>query len=223
MSGPYQTRPRRRFPAVTLLLILSIILAYYSEIFYLSGQQIVSLLAFSTNALIAGKVWTLVTAIYVHASPAHLYGNMLFLFIFGSALESEVGGKKMIGLFFLGGALTFLLGIPFYAPNAELVGASAAIFTLSGAIMLINPTRLTIIILPVGLVAILFFLLNIYYVSSGVGGNVAYISHLIGFLIGVPFGIAWSKRWLRNLGITLFMLAVFVLIVYFVLRLFVTG
>ncbi|MFI5420786.1 MAG: rhomboid family intramembrane serine protease [Nitrososphaerales archaeon] len=214
---------RRRFPAATLLLILSIILAYYLEVTQLTSQQILSQLAFSTNALIAGKIWTLVTALYVHASPEHLYGNMLFLFIFGSALEYEVGAKKTIGLFFFGGVMTFLVGIPFYAPNAELVGASAAIFTLSGAIMLVNPTRLTIIILPVGLVAILFFLLNIYYVSSGVGGNVAYISHVIGFLLGVPFGIAWSRRWLRNLGITLLMLVIFVVIVYFVLRLFVAG
>jgi membrane associated rhomboid family serine protease len=222
MSG-LQQRRALYFPVATLLLILSVILAYYAEVLYLSGEQILSLLAFSTNALIQGKVWTLVTAIYVHASPAHLFGNMLFLFIFGSALESEVGVKKMMGLFFLGGVLTFLLGIPFYAPNAELVGASAAIFTLSGAIMLINPTRLTIIILPVGLVAILFFLLNIYYVSTGVGGNVAYVSHVIGFLIGVPFGIAWSKRWLRNLGITLLMLGIFVIAVYFLLRLMVSG
>ncbi|MDA4131140.1 MAG: rhomboid family intramembrane serine protease [Thaumarchaeota archaeon] len=207
-----------RFPAATILLILSIIIAFFLEVVYLSSAEIVDLFAFSTNALIAGKLWTLVTALYVHASTAHLLGNMFFLFIFGAALESEVGGKKMLGLFFLGGVLTFLLGVPFYAPNAVLVGASAAIFTLSSAIMLINPTRLTIIILPVGLVAILFFLLNIYYVSTGIGGNVAYISHVIGFLIGIPFGIALSKKWLRNLGITLLMLAVFAVVVFILIR-----
>ena len=216
--------PRRRhFPIATILLILSIIVAYYLELSELTAHQIITYLAFSTNALIAGKIWTLVTALYVHASPEHLYGNMLFLFIFGSALESEVGAKKTVGLFFFGGVLTFLIGIPFYAPGAELVGASAAIFTLSGAIMLVNPTQLTIIILPVGLVAILFFLLNIYYVSSGVGGNIAYISHVIGFLLGIPFGIAWSRRWLRNLGITILMLVIFIVVVFFVLQLFVAS
>ena len=197
----------------TLALIASIIIAYFLEYSILSGSQIVSYLAFSTGGLLEGKIWTLVTALYVHASPLHLFGNMLFLFIFGAALEREVGGKKTVGLFFLGGVLTFLIGIPFYSINTPLVGASAAIFTLAGAIMLINPTKLTIIILPVGLVAILFFLLNLYDISINVGGNVAYYSHVIGFLTGIPFGAIWSKHPWKNLGITMLMLLVFVAVV----------
>lgn len=206
----------------TLALISSIIIAYFLEYSVLSGSQIVSYLAFSTISLLEGKIWTLVTALYVHVSLLHLFGNMLFLFIFGVALEREVGGKKTIGLFFLGGVLTFLIGIPFYPINTPLVGASAAIFTLAGAIMLIHPTKLTIIILPVGLVAILFFLLNLYDISINAGGNVAYYSHVIGFLTGIPFGAMWSKHPWKNLGITMLMLLVFVgvvLVIYLLLKL----
>ncbi len=202
----------------TISLILSIIAAYFLELSFLAPSRILSLFSFSTNSLLAGKVWTLVTALYVHAGLVHLFGNMLFLFVFGAALESEVGGKKTIGLFFLGGVLTFLIGIPFYPYSAELVGASAAIFTLSGAIMLINPSKLTIVILPVGLVAILFFLLNVYDVSIQAGGNVAYISHVIGFLIGVPFGAKWSRQPLRNFGVTILMLLIFLAIIFIVLQ-----
>lgn len=197
----------------TSLLIISIIAAFFLELAIATPSQILSILAFSTNNLLEGKVWTLVTALYVHASPLHLFGNMLFLFIFGTALEKEVGATRTIGLFFLGGILTFLIGIPFYPMSTGLIGASAAIFTLSAAIMLIHPTKLTIVILPVGLVAILFFLLNVYDVSTGAAGNVAYISHVIGFLIGVPFGAKWSKTPLRNLGITILMLLAFLLII----------
>jgi membrane associated rhomboid family serine protease len=193
----------------TLLLILSIIVAYFAEVAFLP-TNFPSYLGFSTEGLLHGEVWTLVTALYVHEGLIHLFGNMLFLFIFGAALEKEVGGARMVGLFFFGGILTFLIGIPFYKPDVILVGASAAIFTLAGAIMLIHPTRLTIIILPVGLVAILFFLLNLYDVSVGAGGNVAYVSHIIGFLLGIPFGASWSKHPWRNLGITLVMLVLFV-------------
>jgi membrane associated rhomboid family serine protease len=196
----------------TLLLILSIIIAYSLE-YSIFGQQVVTVLGFSTVALLNGRVWTLVTALYVHANFLHLFGNMLFLFIFGAALEREVGAKRMLGLFFLGGVATFLLGIPFYLENEYLIGASAAIFTLAGAIMLINPTRLTIILLPVGLVAILFFILNVYDVSIGAAGNVAYVSHVIGFLIGIPFGAKWSKHPLKNFGITVLMLVIFIAII----------
>jgi membrane associated rhomboid family serine protease len=161
-----------------------------------------------------GKVWTLVSALYVHANLLHLLGNMLFLFIFGAALESEVGGRRTVGLFFLGGVVTFLIGIPFYSETVYLIGASAAIFTLASAIMLIHPTKLTIIVLPVGLVAILFFLLNVYDVSIGAAGNIAYYSHVIGFLVGIPFGAKWSKRPLRNLGITILMLLIFIAVIF---------
>jgi membrane associated rhomboid family serine protease len=204
----------------TLLLILSIIVAFFLEYAFLPPSAILNLLAFSTDGLLSGQIWTPVTALYVHASYLHLFSNMVFLFVFGAALESEVGAKKTIGLFFFGGVVTFILGIPFYPPNVALIGASAAIFTLASAIMLIHPTKLTIIILPVGLVAILFFLLNVFEVATGASGGVAYISHVIGFLIGIPFGAAWSRSPWRNLAITILMLVIFLLVVWLVEMIF---
>lgn len=57
---------------VTLLLIVSIIVAYFVEYSLLTSQTVVGLLGFSTLSLLEGKVWTLVTALYVHASLLHL-------------------------------------------------------------------------------------------------------------------------------------------------------
>jgi len=36
-------------------------------------------LVFSLNNLQAGRIWTVVTAIFVHANLLHLVGNMIFL------------------------------------------------------------------------------------------------------------------------------------------------
>ena len=36
-------------------------------------------LVFSLSNLLAGRVWTVVTAIFVHANLLHLVGNMIFL------------------------------------------------------------------------------------------------------------------------------------------------
>jgi rhomboid family protein len=209
----------------TISLILSITVGYLLEAFSLNSGiltqgQVLSYFAFSTNNLLSGEAWTLVTGLYLHAGLVHLLGNMLFLFIFGEALEREVGGRRTVELFFFGGILTFIAGIPFYAKGTFLIGASAAIFTLSAAILLVRPTRLTIILLPVGLVAIIFFLLNVYEVSSGAAGDVAYISHVIGFLIGIPFGAAWSKQWLKNLGVTVLMLIIFIFIILITVYIF---
>ena len=173
-------------------------------------------LAFSLTNLQDGRIWTLVTAIFVHASLIHLLGNMIFLYVFGNTLESVTNSKKkMLTTFFVGGILSFPLSLPFFPPSASFVGASAAIFTLAAVVMLLKPLRFSwLLLMPVGMVAIVYFLYNAAAVYFNLQSNVAYISHVIGFLLGVPFGIAWSADWKKNLGISLILLAVYFVALY---------
>src|SRR5881296_2028477 len=53
-------------------------------------------LVFSYNNLQAGRLWTLVTALFVHGSPIHLLGNMIFLFVFGNTLEKTIGSHARL-------------------------------------------------------------------------------------------------------------------------------
>ena len=164
----------------------------------------------------AGRIWTLITAIFVHANLVHLIGNMIFLYVFGNTLESVTGSKqKMLTAFFVGGILSFPLSVPFFPPSASFVGASAAIFTLAAVVMLLKPLRFSwLLLMPVGMVAIVYFIYNVVAVYFNFQSNVAYVSHVIGFLLGIPFGIAWSPDWKKNLGISLILLAVYVAALY---------
>ncbi|MEJ5327862.1 MAG: rhomboid family intramembrane serine protease [Candidatus Bathyarchaeia archaeon] len=178
-------------------------------------DSIMEYLAFSGENMLKGKAWTLVTALFLHADLAHLLGNMLFLFVFGNTLEKEIGTGKTLSAFFIGGVLSFLLGVFFYPPQTFLIGASAAIFTLAAVAMLVKPLKFSFFFLmPVGLVAFIYFLYNVFAVYYGAEGNIAYISHVIGFLIGVPFGAAWGKNVLRNLLITIILFIVYLIIAY---------
>ena len=158
----------------------------------------------------------MVTAIFVHASVIHLLGNMIFLYAFGNTLESVTNSKKkLLIVFFVGGVLSFPLSIPFFPPSTSFVGASAAIFTLAAVDMLIKPLRWSwLLLMPVGMVAIVYFLYNAAAVYFNLQSDVAYISHVIGFLLGVPFGIAWSPDWKKNLGISLILLAIYFVALY---------
>ena len=86
---------------------------------------------FSWNNLLAGRVWTLFTALFLHASPTHLFGNLLFLFVFGNTLEKMVGRDYHLAVFFIGGFTAFneLLerthGHNFYDNRATLYSGSA--------------------------------------------------------------------------------------------------
>jgi membrane associated rhomboid family serine protease len=176
-------------------------------------------LIFSLNNLERGKVWTLAAALFVHASVLHLFGNMLFLFVFGSTLEKTVGPQKLLMIFITGGCVSFILALAFMPRGTGMLGASAAIFTLAGCVMLVRPLKFSWLFLaPQGLIAILYFLYNlvVVYEKSRIPGydpHVAYVAHIIGFLTGIPFGIAWSDHWRRNLLITLLLLGVYLVIV----------
>ena len=176
-------------------------------------------LAFSGNNLLLGRVWTPITALLLHADLMHLAGNMIFLFVFGNTLERELGSKKTLTAFFTGGILSFLLSASFYNPKIHMIGASAAIFTMTSIVMLVKPLKFSFIFLmPQGLVAIIYFIYNVAAVYFEVQGNVAFISHIMGFIIGIPMGIAWSKDWKRNLAITLALLILFYILQSFLLQ-----
>src|SRR2546421_6619838 len=174
----------------------------------------------SGNNLLQGRVWTLVTALFLHASPAHLLGNMLFLFVFGNTLEKMIGRDYHLAVFFIGGFTAFLLppALGIYSRDTGMLGASAAIFTLAACVMLMNPLKFSFLFMaPQGLVAMLYFLYNVVLVYTpslipGYDPSVAYIAHIIGFTVGIPFGIAWSLHWKKNLVISLGLFSIYLVI-----------
>jgi len=205
--------------ATNVLIILCFLASLYA--WYLGSKNpelVQEYLAFSLKNLEAGRIWTLVTGIFVHANLVHLLGNMIFLYVFGNTLESiSNDSKRMLIAFFLGGLLSFLLSIPFFPPDTTFVGASAAIFTLTAVVMLMKPLRWSwLLLMPVGLVAVLYFLYNAVAVYYQYQSNVAYISHIIGFSLGLPLGIAWSSQWKRNLLISIGLVLIYFVILFIV-------
>jgi membrane associated rhomboid family serine protease len=197
---------------INLVIIACILVSLIS---WLSNPDIIlKYLAFSGDNLLKGRVWTLITSLFLHADILHLAGNMLFLYVFGNTMEEDLGATKTLGAFFFGGVASFLLSLLFYNPTTPLIGASAAIFTLSAIVMLVKPLKFSILLfMPQVLVAILYFVYNAVAVYYGAEGNVAYIAHVIGFAIEIPCGLAWSKNWLKNLLITIALLVVFLTLV----------
>jgi membrane associated rhomboid family serine protease len=148
---------------------------------------------------------------------------MLFLFVFGNTLERRVGHRDYAIIFFAAGIISFLGSLPFFPPDTGMLGASAAIFALAAGVMLVSPLKFSWLFLaPQGLVAIIYFVYNAVIVASsvlttnnpfGYDPSIAYIAHIIGFTFGIPFGIAWSAHWKKNLLITLGLFGLYLLIV----------
>lgn len=181
-------------------------------------NQIVDYLVFSGQNLLNGRIWTLVTGLFLHADPTHLIGNMIFFYIFGNTIENELGTKWVIIPFFVGGIGSFLVSILFYDPSITMIGASAAIFTLTAIVMLLKPLKFSFyFLMPLGLVAIIYFSYNLLAAQINAEGTVSYIGHVIGFSIGIPFGIASSNDWHKNLVITGVLFIIYLSIIWILL------
>ena len=202
--------------ASSWIIILCCFITIVASVF----PNLVEFLAFTPSDLYNLRLWTLVTALFLHSGLLHLVGNMIFLFVLGRTLERVTNAKKFLTVFFVGGIVSFVLSVPFYKSDVLMGGASAAIFAVASADMLIAPLSFSIIFLaPVGAIALLYFLYNIIAVYYGISGNVAYISHIIGFALGIPFGMLWSKQWKKNLGISIILLIVYVIVGLIISRL----
>lgn len=173
--------------------------------------------AFSRYALFNGSYWTLLSGLFVHADIVHLAGNMVFLYLFGHILEDEVGELRTLIVFLAGGILSFIFSIPFY-PDANMVGASAAIFALMATVLVIRRPGFSLHFLsPLGPLALLYFIFNIIAIQDGEKSNVAYISHVMGFIVGLGFGARWNKEWKKSTFYTLILLGAYILLYYYLM------
>ncbi len=150
---------------------------------------------------------TLVTAMFLHAGLAHLFGNMLYLWIFGDNLEDALGHGRFLVFYLTTGILAGLAHVAVTAMvggNALIpcLGASGAISGVLGGYIVLFPGRRVRVIwlysvmqVPALVVIGIWFLFQLFSgagSAGGAGGGVAYGAHVGGFVAGLvlvrPFG-----------------------------------
>ncbi|MCK4943160.1 MAG: rhomboid family intramembrane serine protease, partial [Candidatus Aminicenantes bacterium] len=84
---------------------------------------------------------TLFTSMFMHGSILHLFGNMLFLWIFGNNIEDYLGKIKFILFYLLSGLGASLVHIIFHSNSmTPVIGASGAVSGVMGAYLILFPT-----------------------------------------------------------------------------------
>ena len=95
---------RRSFPVVTYALIGLNVLVFLLELG--GGDQFIEKWAFIPSRFSAdpfGQVATIFTAMFMHAGWLHLFGNMLYLWIFGDNVEDSFGHLQFLLFYVLVG------------------------------------------------------------------------------------------------------------------------
>lgn len=123
------------------------------------------------------RPWTALTYMFLHDGLGHLFSNLLALFFFGPAVESRLGSRRFITLYFLSGFSGALLSAIF-VPFAPILGASAAVFGVSLAFAFYWPNTVILLwgILPVPARVLVIFT-TAFSIFSGISGAVPTIAH----------------------------------------------
>ncbi|MEK6334379.1 MAG: rhomboid family intramembrane serine protease [Acidobacteriota bacterium] len=149
---------------------------------------------------------TLITSMFMHGGIAHIFGNMLFLWIFGDNIEHRLGHLRYAIFYLVCGILAGLAHVistvVFAGDNqASLLipslGASGAISGVLGGYILLFPTRRVTVLLSYFVTQVpAFIAIGLWFVFqliSGLGmlgggsqaGGVAYAAHIGGFVAGL--------------------------------------
>jgi len=203
-------------PHVNRLLIMANVIVFLSVILSQAGLidsrfafDIERRFAMIPSEILRGeKLYTLFTSMFLHAGLFHLFGNMLYLYIFGDNVEDAFGHVSYFIFYIVCGfAASFSYLITLENPalyNVPVVGASGAISGVLGAYLVLYPKAkiLTLIfyglplIIPIPAILFLglwFFMQWIFgmydlLIFGGVSG-IAYWAHIGGFIAGMILGL----------------------------------
>lgn len=190
----------------------------------LPAAELEGLLGACTNAA-GGKsvALSVITAMFLHGNLLHLFGNLLYLWVFGNNVEDRLGRLRFLAFYLAGGAAAT---VAFAALNAgtstPLIGASGAIAAILGAYLLLFPRAevvtyapfplyllafvipsariraffliFAIVTLPAWLVLSGWFLLQIWSAGSTLTSGVAYEAHVAGFAAGIVLLAVLDRR-----------------------------
>jgi len=162
-------------------------------------------LALPSNLEVLGRrPWTLITYMFLHVDFIHILMNLLWLYWFGTLFIQELGLKKLLSTYILGGLTGGLLYVLFYnvfpvfepaRDSSIALGASASVMAIVVATATYQPERRMhlVFIGPVKIVYIalvMFILTSMVDFSVNTGGKIA---HIGGALMGFSFA-SYYKR-----------------------------
>ena len=185
-----------------LVFIWQLVQGFNQEIFLVYGEI--------PNVVLQGKqLYTLVTSIFLHGDFFHIFGNMLYLFIFGDNVEDRFGHTTYFILYFIfgimGGLAHSVVAVLFGGIDALIpaIGASGAISGILGSYLVFFPSARIVSVVPsfyfmrlARVPAVLFigfwFILQLLFIGDVT--TVAYMAHIGGFITGLVIALIFKPR-----------------------------
>lgn len=147
----------------------------------------------SREAIAIPERYTLLTYMFLHGDIVHLFGNMLFLWVFGDNVEDALGHARFL-LFYLACGVLAGLTHAVMQPGSgiPLIGASGAVAGVISAYLMLHP-RIRVWVLALKVIPLrisAFFALGAWILTQLVmvlipqAGPVAWWAHIGGLVAG---------------------------------------
>jgi len=185
-------------PATRTLILLNVVVFVLQQV---RGDLIAGLFALCPLGSRLFEPWQVISYAFLHGNLVHIFVNMLALYMFGGALESYWGGRRLVTFYLvcvLTAALT-QLAVQGFGASEPTVGASGGIFGVLLAFAWYFPRqRISLLFPPIPLPAWLFVTLygclELYLGVAGREPGVAHFAHLGGMLGGALCILYWRAR-----------------------------
>ena len=209
--------PRTITPYINWLLILVNVVVFLVQL--ILGDQFIAIWSFIPARFTAflngsgdiGALLTVFSAMFMHGSWGHIFGNMLFLWLFGDNVEEAYGHLGYLIFYLVCGVLATVAQYASDQTSQVInLGASGAISGVMGAYVLMYPrARVQIFFFPfsiflgnLGVPA--WLMLGLWFLAQltpalttmgqVAGSGVAYWAHVGGFIAGVVITIMLRPR-----------------------------
>ncbi len=202
-----------RWPVLTLCVMAVNVAAYLWMVHTLgewgpfSPQQLIEVGGNVAVLTVMGDWWRLPASLWLHASGWHLFQNLVFLLLVGSALESLLGRWQWLLIYLLSGLFAAWMSALWHFDTTQMsllgtvnrivivgVGASGAVMGLAGAqIVVALVHRSGALDLDIGRWVLLrntVAVVALTVINGLFNKGVDNVAHVAGFMAGFAFGVA---------------------------------
>jgi membrane associated rhomboid family serine protease len=153
------TLPRRRAPVTNRALVAVNVSIFIAQVASGStAEMLVQVFGFMPARLMNPAafhytIWeaalTLVTSMFLHGGFVHLFGNMIYLWVFGDAVEDAFGHAGYLVFFIMCGAIGSVThSLVFPHSTVPSIGASGSIAGVLGAFLVLRPRARIVTLFP---------------------------------------------------------------------------
>lgn len=152
----------------------------------------------------------ILTSMFLHGGWLHLLGNMLFLWVFGGAVEEFMGHIQYLTFYLISGIGSAITHLIFnWSSTVPTIGASGAISGVMGAFIVLYPRARVTTLIPalflfftvripaifmLGYWFLLQFVSGVTSLGTSGQGGVAWWAHIGGFLLGAMITLVMRRR-----------------------------